>query len=251
MKFHVISCRVFEAELEAVKIASPHELVVEFIELGEHARPAVLRQKLQRAIDNGGSGYDAVLLCYGLCGTATAGLVARGTPLVIPRSHDCGGILLGSRKRFEEIFRPMPSTPFSSIGFVASGDYYFSDGELLLGDSFAHLIEQYGEDDARYIWDAMHPKLDGKLQPVYFIETLPAPEAEEHCRDQAAKEEREFRKLHGDLRLLEMLLAGNWPDEEFLTVPPGGSIQQAGDWDRIVNLTSQPEKVRRKNFQAI
>ncbi len=233
MKLKIISCNVFKAELEAVMPGSPHHIDIEFIEIGEHARPNSLRLNLQQKID-AAIHFDAVLLCYGLCGTATAGLTARTVPLVMPRSHDCCGILLGSRKRFEEIFRPMPSTPFASIGFAASGDYYFSDGELTHGDAYAKLVEQYGEDNARYVWETMHPKLDGRLQPIYFIHTVPAPETVAECRVRAETENREFRELDGNLRLLRMLVSGDWPDDEFLTIAPGETVRQAGDWNEIV-----------------
>ncbi len=110
---------MFKAELEFLLPESAHTLEVEFLELGEHAYPKSLRQKLQQKIDLAVD-CDAVLLAYGLCGTATVELTARQKPVVLIRNHDCGGILLGSRKRFEEIFRPMPSVPFASIGFAVS-----------------------------------------------------------------------------------------------------------------------------------
>ena len=175
MKYKLISCNVFKRELKGIVCGSPNELDIEFLELGEHAHPSELRRKLQQKIDDAAE-CDALLFCYGLCGTATDGLTAKHCPVVIPRSHDCCGILLGSRKRFGEIFRPMPSTPFASVGFAESGDYYFHEGEMLHGDAYAAMVEQYGEDDAKYIWDAMHPKLDGQLQPIYFIHTVSDPE---------------------------------------------------------------------------
>ena len=235
MKFKVISCNVFSHELKYAAMKSPHHLTIEFLELGEHAHPAELRKKLQEKIDSSPE-FDAVLLAYGLCGSAAEGLCARTVPVVIPRSHDCCGILLGSRKRFEEIFSPMPSTPFGSIGFVEHGNYYFSDGEMILGDGWEALVEQYGEEDARYIYEAMHPKLDGELRPIYFIHTpeIPCTEAMERCREHAEKEGRSFETLEGSLHLIRTLLSGEWTDEEFLIVKPGEMIRQVGDWDRIV-----------------
>lgn len=235
MKFKVISCNVFKREMEFAALNSPHELAFEFIELGEHAKPRTLNAKLQTAIDSS-TDYDAVLLGYGLCGRATDGLAARTVPLVLPRSHDCCGILLGSRKRFEAIFSAMPSTPFSSVGFVAHGDYYFSDGEMMLGDSYAALVEQYGEDDAKYVYEAMHPKLEGEYQPLYFISMpeIPCGESREACRAKVVEEGRGFIDIEGDIRLISMLLSGDWPDEEFLVVKPGQRMGMVGDWDRII-----------------
>ena len=53
-------------------------------------------------------------------------------------------------------------------------------------------------------------------------------------RAKAEAEGREFRDLDGSLRLLRMLLRGDWPSDEFLVVSPGRRIRMVGDWDRIV-----------------
>ncbi|MEZ4559788.1 MAG: DUF1638 domain-containing protein [Caldilineaceae bacterium] len=42
-------------------------------------------------------GSTTILLAYGLCGTATADLVARHTPIIMPKAHDCITLYLGLR----------------------------------------------------------------------------------------------------------------------------------------------------------
>ena len=236
MRYKLIACNMFKHEIEHCLPSTPHTIEIVYIELGEHARPNQLRTKLQAQIDNS-EGFDAILLCYGLCGRATDSLVARDKPLVLIRSHDCGGILLGSRKRFEEVFKDMPSTPFSSIGIVEKGDYFFDNGELSRdGSEWEHMVEQYGEEDAKYIYDMMHPKLDGVLQPIYFISMpeIDSADARLQAKTAAEKEGREFKDLDGSIRLIRMLINGDHPPSEFLTVPPASSIRQTGDWDEIV-----------------
>ena len=86
MKFKLFSCNVFKRELEYLIPRSEQILEIEFLELGEHAHPRELRRKLQERID-AVEGVDAILLGYGLCGTATAGITARHVPLGLPRSR--------------------------------------------------------------------------------------------------------------------------------------------------------------------
>ena len=107
---------------------------------------------------------------------------------------------------------------------------------MMFGDSYAALVEQYGEDNARYIYEAMHPKLDGEYQPVCFISMpeIPCAEALGKCRARAEEEGRPFRRLDGDIRLIRMLLDGDWPAGEFLVLWPGETIRQTGDWDEIL-----------------
>ncbi|MCS7049718.1 MAG: DUF1638 domain-containing protein, partial [Verrucomicrobiae bacterium] len=111
MRLKLISCNVFQREVCLCLSTTPHVVDVEFTELGEHANSAGLRRFLQSKIDAteaSGKPYDAVLLLYGLCGNATAGLRARSRPLVLPRAHDCCTILLGSKERFAEYFKDAP-----------------------------------------------------------------------------------------------------------------------------------------------
>jgi hypothetical protein len=60
----------------------------------------MMRPQLQERIDTAdGNGYDAILLGYALCGRGTEGLRAGKTKLVLPRAHDCIGLLMGDRHR--------------------------------------------------------------------------------------------------------------------------------------------------------
>ncbi len=244
MKLKLIACNVFKREIEHCLSDSPHEIETDYIEIAEHLHPATLRRKIQDIIDRTAEvtqPYDATLLAYGLCGRSCDGLTARREQLVIPRSHDCAGILLGSRKRFEEEFSAMPSTPFSSPGYVEHGRFYFQSGELAEGeDEMQKLIQEYGEDNAKYIYEAMHPKLDGELQPVCYIDApeFSFPDLMDKCRHKAEEEGRPFKILEGSLRLIRMLLYGEWPEDEFLTVQAGRAIAMKGDWDRIYDTVS-------------
>ena len=64
------------------------------------------------------AGYDAILLGYALCGRGTEGLRAGKTQLVLPRAHDCIGLLMGSRQRYQAYFDTHPGVYFRSPGWV-------------------------------------------------------------------------------------------------------------------------------------
>jgi hypothetical protein len=246
MLLKLIACNVFLREACLAIADSPHVIDPEFLELGEHVQSERLRRALQAKIDeteDAAKTYEAILLLYGLCGNAAVGLQARKTPLVLPRAHDCCTILLGSKQRFQEHFQDRPSTPFSSVGYLERGEYFIrtdGNGQIQYGDQFAALVEQYGEDNARYIWDNLHPPgLESDDHRAVFIDV---PETsllggEQRFREQAQREGKQVVRLTGDLRLIRSLLHGEWDAADFLVVPPGQQIAGVYDWQEIVRAT--------------
>ena len=242
MNLKLISCNVFEREVSWCLARSPHVIEAEYTELGEHARSAGLRQLIQGKIDaveSAGKAYDAILLLFGLCGNATAGLQARKTRLIIPRAHDCCTILLGSRAKYAEHFADNPSRPFSSAGYLERGSYFLrtsGDGEsgVQAGDAYQELVAKFGEEDARYIWAEMHPDHgDNKAVFIDLPQTSHLGYAEKFAA-KAAQAGKESIRLPGDIRLIEHLLEGNWNEQEYLVVPPGGTIEGVYDWDQVM-----------------
>lgn len=244
MLLKLLSCNVFLREACLAIAHSPHTIDPEFFELGEHAHPDRLRESLQARIDAAvqeAKRYDAILLLYGLCGNAGVGLRAPGIRLVIPRAHDCCTILLGSKDRFREHFAQNPSTPFSSVGYMERGNYFLrtdlGDGRIHYGDQYAALVEQYGEDNAKYIWESMHPEgFETAGHPIVFIDI---PETaclggEAQFRNKAAAEGKSYRSLQGDMRLIRRLIEGDWDPDEFLIVEPGQQTAGVYDWSEVI-----------------
>jgi len=243
MRLKLIACNVFEREACLCVARTPHLVDVEFTELGDHVRPERLREMVQGRIDAAGAcgkPYDAILLLFGLCGNSAVGLKAPGVPLVLPRAHDCCTILLGSREKYREHFADNPSTPFSSVGYLERGDYYLrqEDGQnkMHFGDGYAALVEQYGEENAKYIWETMHPEHAGYGNRAVFIDI---PETAhlgylERFKAAAEKDGKEVVRLEGSLRLIEGLILGRWDPAEYLVVPPGKTIQGIYDWNEVM-----------------
>jgi hypothetical protein len=252
-RFRLIACNVFQRELSIALGASRHIVDPEFLELGLHERADNLRATLQQRIDEasrarapGGEPYDAILLAYGLCGNGTAGLEARNLPIVMPRAHDCCTVLLGSRAALAEYFGDSPSASWSSAGYVERGATYFRSSVLGqssgIGLEYTALVEQYGEENAAYVWETLHPELhETTLRYIETPETAHLGFAD-LLRDRAAAEGKDFLLIPGSSRLLRALVDGEWDPDEFLVVPPGGRIEPAWDLERVVQVASDPGK---------
>jgi hypothetical protein len=251
MNFRLIACNIFQREACACLARTPHVVDIDFIELGEHARPANLHEILQARIDaaeNGSRRYDAVLLLFGLCGNAGNGLVARATPLVMPRAHDCATILLGSRAAFREHFGDNPSQGFSSSGYVERGDYYLrrpdeGSGVAICDDAYAELVRQYGEENAKYVWETMHPARPSEKRAL-FIRMPGVDDAAQAARfrERAEADGKEYTELTGSTRLIAALIEGHWDPAEFLIVPPGHQTTGVYDMDEIIRATPLAKK---------
>src|ERR1035438_9738007 len=112
LRLMVVACPVFQPEIELLAATAQNSITPRWLEMGLHERPTEnLHTALQAAIDAVTPGeFDAVALAYGLCNRAIIGLRARSRPVVIPRAHDCIGILLGSSHCYLAQLEAQPGT---------------------------------------------------------------------------------------------------------------------------------------------
>ena len=132
MKLKCLSCEALARMVYYTAAQTPHVVDVEVFRLGLHNEPKSLRVRLQEAIDaNVGAGYEAIVMAYALCGQATAGLIARDVPIIIPRAHDCITLFLGSRARYQQEFVDHPGTYWYALDYMQRRDK--SSTSLALG----------------------------------------------------------------------------------------------------------------------
>ena len=227
MKLYAIACEVITRECFRAAANSPHVVSLSIKEFGLHERPDDLRAALQAEIDQA-TGYDYVLLGYGLCSRGTADLVARETPIVIPRAHDCIALLLGSHGRYQTEFAGHPGTYYYSPGWVERKEGEVSQGGFEIvkdrqaEERFKEYVEKYGEDNARFLieqetqWLANYNRaafLNMGLGDIDYYREFTQQVAESHGWS--------YEELAGDTRLIDRLLAGDWDESEFLIVRAG------------------------------
>jgi hypothetical protein len=244
MRLKLIGCEVILRELSFVLARSPHTIDAEFLPKGLHdLGGAKMRDRLQEVVDaTDPQRYEAILLGYALCGNGALGLRARAIPLVIPRAHDCIALLMGSRQRYQEYFDANPGVYFRSTGWLERGrgldQTMLHQTRSLTGAGYAlqELIDKYGEENGRYLFEQLHT-YHNHYQQLTYIETGLEPDGrfEEDARREAEEHGWRFTKIVGDFQLFERLVDGDWDPEHFLVVPPGHAIGVSYD-DQIVRL---------------
>lgn len=241
MKLLVVACDVVARPVYLCAARSPHVVDVRLFARGLHNEPARLRDILQQAIDGVEPGYDAVVLGYGLCGGATAGIVARSTPVVLPRAHDCITLFLGARERYEQEFSASTTYWYvndqvernagysaKSIGLGVSGD-----GDDDLEAIRAEYVEKYGEDNADYLMEVMGA-WKTHYQRAAFVGMGVSDERASvaWAQDQADRRGWAFEQMEGSMVLLRKLIYGEW-DEDFLTLGAGERLAMSWDADVV------------------
>jgi len=240
-----IACRVLEREVEAiVSEPTPDGVVawpeVHWIEQGLHNEPDRLRDAVQEVLDGLQPRRDlaSVVLVFGVCSRGTLGLDSPRLPIILPRAHDCITLLLGDRQRYDRYVARHPGTYWYSPGWIRCTMMPGPDRYHALRRDYA---QRYGQDNADYLMASEQHWFDIYDRAAYVSLTINGhdPDADTARRDYTrgcadwlgwAYDEQD-----GDPTLLRDLLAGQWDDERFLTIPPGRHAELSAD-ERVVRL---------------
>ncbi len=239
MRIKCIGCDALARLIYLCAAHSPHLVDVTMLRLGLHRQPGDLQLRLQREIDDSvGQGYQAVVMAYGLCGRATAGITARDVPVVIPRAHDCITLFLGSRARYTQEHEKAPGTYWYSLDYIERGSL---DGSLTalgadgidntwnIEEEYDRYVAKYGKDNADYLMEVM-----GAWRSHYnraaFIDMGIGDNAsvEGKARDEASRRGWSFERVAGDLVMVRQLLNAEWNDD-FLILQPGQRLGMSYD----------------------
>ncbi len=234
--FIALTCSAMARMVYAAAASAPPVISVRLYSQGLHNTPKNLRERLQAEIDAIQPGEcDAILLVYGICGTSTLGLIARHTPLVIPRAHDCITLYLGSKDLYQREFDAHPGTYWYSQDYLERSppDSNAALGAANLGvmeDLYEQYIQKFGKDNADYLMEVMG-EWGKHYNRAVFIDTGlgDGQTFEQMARDQAERRGWLFERRLGNRRLIEMLVGGSWAEDEFLVVPPGHHVEQTSD----------------------
>jgi len=230
----VIACRVFEQELQVLAANATAELTVRFLEMGLHEGAAAdLRTALQNAVNAvPDDRFDAIALAYGLCNLGIVGLRAHTLPIVLPRAHDCIGLLLGGNERYLAWLRLHPDTYFQSPGWLKHlpADRVLRQQLIPVAPGLKlteqELVARYGADNTAYLLEQFASP-SRNYHRLAFIST-PVPDRDKWERaagDIARKQGWTLDHLQGDLGWLGRLINGHWNEREFLTLKPGERVE--------------------------
>jgi hypothetical protein len=238
LRLRAIGCDILLRPLYLAAATSPNVVDVVDLSAALHVAPATLRERIQEQIDAVPAGYDAIVLAYGLCGGGTAGLVARDIPVVLSRAHDCITIFLGGRERYEQEFEATPGTYWYVADQIERGNALKG---WLLGDAaraedaqatYEEYVRRFGEANATYLMETLGAWSERYERGAFLDVGVPAPDAEAHAREEAARRGWRFEKILADLRLVRGLVDGDWDDDRYQVLLPGQELRMT--WDGSV-----------------
>jgi hypothetical protein len=112
----IVACDVVRSELE--QAVGSRDVALHFLPYSLHSTPNEMSGRINEGLGEVlAKGAEHIRLGYGLCSNGVCG-VETDKPLVMPRCHDCVAMLLGSPKRYFEMFRKFPGTYFLTEGWI-------------------------------------------------------------------------------------------------------------------------------------
>lgn len=159
----IISCRVFEPYVRLFETERDVKLDIRWIDVKQHDQPKRLQELIQKEIDTI-QDADEILVLYGICGNALVGLKPKNIPLALVRVHDCCPILLGSKKRFKEVFGHRLSQRWGCESYSIDDQSKYDSKS----PEYLKLAKEYGEENAEYVFSILHPETSDGLVYINF-----------------------------------------------------------------------------------
>jgi hypothetical protein len=217
----ILACQVMQSLIQ------PHlrdgQVPVIYMDYGLHIRPQKMAPTLQVQLDALPE-PSLVLIGYGLCGNGLDGLKAGPHTLIIPRADDCITILLGSYQAYIQAFDKQPGTYYLTKGWLESGSDPLKE--------YRSYVDQFGVEDADMLIEMMY----GRYRHLCFVAHTQADLDEYRSR---ALEVAEFcaqrwgmtyeERIGSDDLIRRLLEAPQRPGalgDDFVMVPPGGTVEQ-------------------------
>lgn len=227
-KVYVIACAVLAVDMKSYARNAGMELSYKFLEAGLHNNPALLKEKLQNAIDEISARNDGerIIIGYGVCGKGTIGVRSRTIPLVIPKVHDCIALFLGGDQAYKAQFKKYPGTYYLSAGWYEEQAEPMSQRrqQTWFGSEkirFEDLVKSHGKETADTTFAFLN-SWQKNYQRAAFIETgaKQSPKYEAHARDMAREYNWDYAKIKGSHDLVAKMMTLTASSDEILVVPP-------------------------------
>ena len=226
---YFIGCGVLGPDIKHVAEQLDLSLKKVLLPGGLHNKPALLRRKLQEAIDEAAKDQSCgrIIVGYGLCGKGTVGIHAPSVPLIFPKVHDCIALFMGSDRAYKEEFAKYPGTYYISAGWYLEKEKPKDkeDAQIWVGKEAMgckEIREKYGEKGGKEIIE-FFSSWQENYQRAAFIDTGIglASKYAKHTRQMAEKYNWNYQAIEGDLALVTRLLTTTESDDQIVVVPPG------------------------------
>ena len=240
MRLKLLACKVFSRAISYLCSQSENIVDITWIRQGEHNVPESLHALLQKEIDLIESGedvhtnrinetgdFDAILLGYGLCSNATAGLTAKRHRIVIPKAHDCITMFLGSREAYAKYFHEIPGCYWYSPDWIENS---CMPGEERHNGMIRIFEEQgYDEETIEYLMETMEGLQNYHNAAYIRMPYVNNDRYRKITEDAAQFYGWQYHELEGNMSLMERFINGVWDDEDFLVLEPGETAAPTSD----------------------
>jgi len=214
----VIACRVMQEFLETMLGKDMQRVYMDIL---LHNTPKKLAAALQAEIDAIAEPSN-IIIGYGLCGNGLVGVNARGHTLIIPRTHDCVAIFLGSHQRYVQRFFANPNTYYLTRGWLEANDDPLSD--------YRDYSREYDQETADYLVDMKYRHYRHLCMVGFSQQELDEcrPMSQKVAEFCASRWGMNYEEILGSTALLESLLQMpenlDRDNSEFVVVHSGGEI---------------------------